>query len=118
MPKKRSEGKKTTKGKGAKAKKPEKKEEEKKGGPESIVSELGLFTDDCVFSNILRLSYDEFKDAPQDLINNFLNPDTITHMIRAGLEGYEVMRTSALIRRYPMRHECTYTAGSASFYLR
>ena len=94
MPKK-STGKKTKdeskRGKGGEGKrvKDEKKKEEKK---EEKRREFDGLPDDCLVSDLVRISYDEFRNAPQDILNHFLNPDTITHLIRAGIEGYEVVR--------------------------
>jgi hypothetical protein len=54
--------------------------------------DLGAMTDGCLMTDLLKLSWDEFRAAPQNVINNIINTKTITHMIRAGLEVYDVVQ--------------------------
>jgi len=82
--KKKDEGSKRGKGK--------KKEEKNDRGIDEDRKEYFGLPENCLVSDLVRISYEEFKNAPQDLLNHFLNPDTITHLIRAGIEGYEVVR--------------------------
>jgi hypothetical protein len=77
------------------------KEEESKRDKDAKKNNLAGLPDECLFSDMVRISYDEFKNAPQEILNHFLNPDTITHLIRAGIEGYEVVRNIEPGERLP-----------------
>jgi hypothetical protein len=70
----------------------DKKKDEKKEDVKEEKKTFDGLPDNCLVSDLVRISYEEFRNAPQDLLNHFLNPDTITHFIRAGIEGYEVVR--------------------------
>ncbi|UCH89001.1 MAG: hypothetical protein JSV49_12345 [Thermoplasmata archaeon] len=92
IPRKKSSGKK----KGGARKGRGKKTAGKKAGAEPNEAELPIdissLTGECILSDVIKMSWDEYRDMPQDVINNVLNPETITHLIRAALEAYAVMR--------------------------
>jgi hypothetical protein len=94
---KKSTGKKKKGGKGKKEseskkkgkKKDEKVEQEEK--PVDLSQTLGSLTEGCLVSDLVSISMDRLRTAPQDVVNDFLNPDTITHFIKAGVETYDVV---------------------------
>lgn len=56
-----------------------------------LIQTLGSLTDGCLVSDLVKLSMDRLRTAPQDIVNDFLNPETITHFIKAGVETYDVV---------------------------
>ena len=83
------------KAKGAKGKKKEDKKEDEQGTAENRTGDLpgvlGTLTDNCLVSDLVKLGMDRMRTAPQDMVNDFLNPKTITHFIKAGVEAYDVV---------------------------
>jgi hypothetical protein len=83
--------------KGKKADKKDDKEEPKESTdipfiPEFLTKNLDNLSADCLMTELLKFSWDEIRAAPQELINNALNPDTISHLLRAGMEVYAVVQ--------------------------
>ena len=88
IPKKKSEGK---KGKGSKKKTGAKSKAKEAEKPDSTQSNGLGFGEGRVFE-LFNTTMDELAIAPKDIINNVLNPDTVSHLIRAGLEGYQAVQ--------------------------
>ena len=95
---KKSSGKKKG-GKGKKKSESKKKGKSKKGREEErgetksvdLSQTLGSLTEGCLVSDLVSISMDRLRTAPQDIVNDFLNPETITHFIKAGVETYDVV---------------------------
>lgn len=66
----------------------------KKAKEEKVDKEVSISTPVEItgMMDIFKTTFDEFSTMPQDFLNNVLNPETISHMIKAFMEGYEGLR--------------------------
>jgi hypothetical protein len=89
---KQAKGRKKTGAKSGRGKKTAAKKKEEEVKKTELPMDLSMLTGDCLLTDVMKVSWEEYREAPQDVVNNLLNPETITHLIRAALEGYAVMR--------------------------